>query len=40
MKAFTDRLVDWQLEHPGGAKEEAEAFVRSIAEEVKAGFKE
>jgi tRNA nucleotidyltransferase (CCA-adding enzyme) len=40
MKAFTDRLVDWQLEHPGGGKEEAEAFVRSIAEEVKAGFKE
>ena len=35
MKAFTERLIDWQLENPEGTVEEASAFVRDIADEVK-----
>ena len=40
MKAFSEKLVDWQLEFPNGTKEEAEAFVKDIAEGVKAEFTE
>ena len=35
MKAFTERLIDWQLENPEGTVEQASAFVRDIADEVK-----
>jgi tRNA nucleotidyltransferase (CCA-adding enzyme) len=40
MKAFAEKLVDWQLANPEGPAEQARAFVASVAEETKAEFAE
>jgi tRNA nucleotidyltransferase (CCA-adding enzyme) len=40
MKAFAEKLVDWQLANPEGTAEQARAFVASVAEETKAEFAE
>jgi tRNA nucleotidyltransferase (CCA-adding enzyme) len=40
MSSFSERLVDWGLEHRDGTKEQAAAFVAEIAEQVKAEFAE
>ena len=40
MKAFSEKLVDWQLANPEGTPEQARAFVASVAEATKAEFAE
>ena len=40
MKAFAEKLVDWQLANPEGTAEQARLFVASVAEETKAEFAE
>ena len=40
MKAFSEKLVDWQLANPEGTAEQARAFVASVAEATKAEFAE
>mmetsp|Transcript_291 Transcript_291/g.993 ORF Transcript_291/g.993 Transcript_291/m.993 type:complete len:540 (+) Transcript_291:99-1718(+) len=40
MSSFSERLVDWGLEHRDGTKEQAAAFVAEIADQVKAEFAE
>lgn len=38
MKVLTERLIDWQLEHPGGTEEEATAHLLSVSEKIIAEF--
>ena len=40
MKAFSEKLVDWQLANPKGTAEQARAFVASVAEATKAEYAE
>ena len=37
MKAFAEKLVDWQLANPEGTAEQARAFVASVAGAIAAG---